>query len=386
MESSLRWDIFCNVVDHFGDIGVSWRLARQLHRFHGMRVRLHVDDLDTFHALCTAIDPHAAVQEVDGITVLRWTRELTYDSVGDVVIDAFGSKAPDPYLELMARRPRPPVWINLEYLSAEDWIEDCHRAPSPHPRLPLVRYFFFPGFSDRTGGLLEEPTLAADRAAFLGSPSDRTAVWESWRAGPPAEPGTPVVSLFGYGGPAVPTLLEAWAGGSEPLCVLVPQGRIVPDVARFFGRASAQAGERFDAGVLDVRILPFRSQDDYDRLLWLSDCNFVRGEDSFVRAQWAERPFVWNIYAQEGGAHWAKLHAFIDRYGAGLEPEVSAAVREFWRLWNRGETSSDVLGKAWRRFWAHAEELRAHNAGWAASQRNHRDLVTNLVRFTVERL
>ena len=26
----VTWDIFCSVVDNFGDIGVTWRLARQL--------------------------------------------------------------------------------------------------------------------------------------------------------------------------------------------------------------------------------------------------------------------------------------------------------------------------------------------------------------------
>jgi uncharacterized repeat protein (TIGR03837 family) len=386
MGSSPRWDIFCNVVDHFGDIAVSWRLARQLQAEYGMAVRLFVDDLVTFHALRAAVDPGAAVQAVDGIDVHHWTPDLFVEEVGDVVIDAFGSRAPDQVLEAMARRSRAPVWINLEYLSAESWVEDCHRLASPHPRLPLVRHFFFPGFTAATGGLLEERSLAAERAAFLGDPAARDASLRHWGVRPPAREEARVVTLFGYGGPSVPSLLRAWAEGDDPVCALVPMSRLTPDVARFLGREGLNPGDVASVGCLEIQMLPFGSQADYDRLLWMADFNFVRGEDSFVRAQWAESPFVWNIYPQEGGAHWAKMHAFIDRYGIGLEPEVVAALRAFWRLWNRGEGSPAILGAAWRRFRSYAEELRVHNAAWAAHLRSHQDLAANLVRFAVEKL
>jgi uncharacterized repeat protein (TIGR03837 family) len=184
----------------------------------------------------------------------------------------------------------------------------------------------------------------------------------------------------------VRTLLSVWADGSEPIRLLVPEGRILDDVAAFAGRSGLRAGDRAVLGALDIAVLPFRPQPEYDELLWLADCNFVRGEDSFVRAQWAEHPFVWNIYPQTGGAHWAKLHAFVNRYGEGLDPDSVTAVREFWRLWNRGETSATVLGTAWRRFWLLRDDLQAHDAGWAARLRTLGSLSANLVRFAVERL
>ncbi len=380
-----RWDIFCNVVDHFGDIGVSWRLARQLREEHGMAVTLYVDDLESFRRLCPAVDADAPTQSVEDITVHRWVEAMRFERPADVVIDAFGSRAPPAYLEAMSKRPTRPVWINLEYLSAEDWVEDCHRVPSPHPRLPLTRFFFFPGFTAGTGGLLEERHLAQQRLSFLGSAEARTAAWARWECEPPSGERTQI-SLFGYGGPSVPTLLRAWADGSEPIRLLVPEGRVLDDVARFAGQSALRAGDRASFGALDIAVLPFRTQADYDQLLWLCDCNFVRGEDSFVRAQWAEHPFVWNIYPQTGGAHWAKLHAFIHRYGEGMDADAMVAVREFWRLWNRGETSSATLGQAWRRFWLLREDLQAHNAGWAAKLRTLGNLTANLVRFAVERL
>ena len=373
----MRWDIFCNVVDHFGDIGVSWRLARQLAAEHRCDVRLWVDDLDTFRRLCPELDPHSRIQTVGDIDVRRWeggdTAEPDADGVGDVVVEAFGSRVPAAWMATMAARDRKPVWINLEYLSAEDWVEGCHRMTSPHPRLPLVKHFFFPGFTAGTGGLLREHDLEQQREQAL-------------QAREPRAGNVITVSLFGYGGPAVGALLAAWVHSPEPVLALVPESVLLADVAAFFGGAAAKVGDRFERGALSALVLPFQSQPQYDRLLWSCDCNFVRGEDSFVRAQWAERPFVWNIYPQAGGAHWAKLHAFHERYCSGLSAEAAVAVREFWRQWNLKEPPAPALATAWRRFWTHRTEIEKWGHEWALSQAAHGDLASNLVSFASERL
>ncbi len=373
----MRWDIFCNVVDHFGDIGVSWRLARQLAAEHGLDVRLWVDDLGTFRRLCPELDVQARAQSVGDIDVRLWDGgdacEPGADGIGDVVVEAFGSRVPAPWMTAMAALERKPVWINLEYLSAEDWVEGCHRMTSPHPRLPLVRHFYFPGFTAATGGLLRERDLDMQR--------EHAAKAREPRAG-----NVTTVSLFGYGGPAVSALLSAWVHSAEPVLVLIPESVLLADVARFFGGSIAAVGDRFERGALSALVLPFQSQAQYDRLLWSCDCNFVRGEDSFVRAQWAERPFVWNIYPQDGGAHWAKLHAFHERYGAGLSADAAAAVRDFWRQWNLKEPPAPAMATAWRRFWTHRAEIEKWGREWALSQVSHGDLASNLVIFASERL
>ncbi|MEO8752795.1 MAG: elongation factor P maturation arginine rhamnosyltransferase EarP, partial [Casimicrobiaceae bacterium] len=274
----IRWDIFCNVVDHYGDIGVSWRLARQLVAEYALEVRLWVDDLATFHHLCTAVDPAADAQHIEGVGIRRWRADADFHDAAAVVIEAFGSRIPEAYLALMAARTPAPVWVNLEYLSAEGWIEECHGGASPQPRLPLTKYFFFPGFTAATGGVLCEKDLESQRRLELAE-----------RAPRPGAGAVTTVSLFGYGGPAVGSLLEAWANGAESVLALVPESRILPDVTRFFGAAAAP-GQRLEQGSVAALILPFQPLDQYDRLLWTCDCNFVRGEDSFVRAQWARRP------------------------------------------------------------------------------------------------
>jgi uncharacterized repeat protein (TIGR03837 family) len=161
-----RCDIFCNVIDNYGDIGVCWRLARQLGNEHGLAVRLWVDDLNSLAKLCPEADAALERQRCRGVEVYLWRKGFPDVQQADVVIEAFACKLPQGYLEAMAAHEHKPVWINLEYLSAEDWVGGCHKLPSPHPSLPLTKYFFFPGFTPKTGGLLLERDLLARRDAF----------------------------------------------------------------------------------------------------------------------------------------------------------------------------------------------------------------------------
>ncbi|WP_049098254.1 elongation factor P maturation arginine rhamnosyltransferase EarP, partial [Burkholderia cepacia] len=171
-------DLFCTVIDNFGDIGVCWRLARQLAHEHGWQVRLFIDDLRTFSRLLPGVDPDAGRQTVDTIVVEHWHAEVGDAlEIADVVIEAFACELPGAYLAAMARRARRPVWINLEYLSAEDWVADFHLRPSPHPRYPLLKTFFFPGLSAGTGGVLKEHDLDSRRAAFEADAAARDAWW-----------------------------------------------------------------------------------------------------------------------------------------------------------------------------------------------------------------
>lgn len=391
----------CTVIDNFGDIGVSWRLARQLAAEHGLAVRLWVDDLAAFAALCPQIDARLDEQTAQGVDVRRWrpgdagkTLAAFIAAPGDVVVEAFGCNLPEAALAAMARRPSPSVWINLEYLSAEAWTLGCHGLGSPHPRLPLTRHFFFPGFTPESGGLLREGDLLARRDAALaglaaaersGSPAARLAfVCAAAGLPAPAEPlpaDTLLVSLFAYENPAIAELFALWAAGERPVCCLLPVSRALPAAAAFFGRALA-AGDVVRKGALEIRVLPFVEQPRYDSLLWACDLNFVRGEDSFVRAQWAARPFVWHIYPQEDDAHRVKLDAFLDLYCAGLPAATVGALREFWHAWNRGH----VDAARWQRFAAEGPTLARHAQDWSAGLAAQTDLAQRLVLFSRSRL
>ncbi len=373
-----RCDIFCNVIDNYGDIGVCWRLARQLAGEFGLQVRLWVDDLGSFARLCPEADDTLEIQHRRGVEVCRWRKEFPEVQPAELVIEAFGCKLPQSYIETMAALERNPVWINLEYLSAEDWVEGCHRLPSPHPSLPLTKYFFFPGFTRQTGGLLLEHDLLARRDAFQRDAAQQQAFWRSVGMEVPGAE-TLKISLFAYENAALHGLFDIWASGAQPVLCLLPEGRILPQAGLYFGDAAPCAGKAYSRGNLQVRVLPFVEQERYDELLWACDVNFVRGEDSCVRAQWAARPFVWQIYPQHDAVHWDKLQAFLDIYGGQFGQSASQAVQGLWRAWN----DEGDAGQAWLAFAAVRDELTTHAQGWTR-QLAENNLALNLLDFSEE--
>ncbi len=378
MPSTRTWDIFCTVVDNYGDIGVCWRLARQLAAEHGLGIRLWVDDLASFAKICPDIVPGRESQHSHGVEVNWWREPFPAVSPADVVVEAFACNPPASYVAAMAARQPKPAWINLEFLSAENWVQGCHALPSAHPSLPLVKHFFFPGFVAGTGGLLAEQGLAQARDRFQRSATERARFWETLGV-PAPRAGELQVSLFCYPHDGVAGLLRAWAAGRTPVRCLVPEGTVPAALSAFFGVEHLAAGAILRKAGLEVGIFPFLDQDSYDRLLWACDLNLVRGEDSFVRAQWAARPLLWQIYPQKEGAHWPKLEAFLGMYCQGLPAETAAALTRFWRAWNKGDGTAVEV--AWTGFWGHRLELQAHALRWAGQLAKTGNLANNLAQF-----
>lgn len=369
-------DIFCNVIDNYGDVGVCWRLARQLANEYRLQVRLWVDDLASFVKLCPEADAALDCQHCRGVEVQRWNTPFAETRPAELVIEAFGCKLPQGYIEAMAALEHKPVWINLEYLSAEDWVQGCHGLPSPHPSLPLTKYFFFPGFTRETGGLLLERDLLVRRDDFGRDVVQQQAFWRAIGMDMP-DATTLKVSLFGYENDSLERLFDAWVTGAQRVLCLVPEGRILPQVGKFFADDAPSVGRCYECGNLQVHVLPFVEQERYDELLWACDINFVRGEDSCVRAQWAAKPFVWQIYPQHDAVHWEKLQAFLNLYDAPLSPAASEAVQGLWREWN----SAGAVGVAWSAFVANRAELDSRAQGWAQELAKN-NLALNLLDFS----
>ena len=378
-----RWDIFCRVVDNYGDAGVCWRLARQLANEHALVVTLWIDALASLARIAPELDPSRGDQTPGGIRVRALDDHSAADDLADVVIEGFGCGLPTPYIEAMAAAAHPPVWINLEYLSAEPWVESAHALPSPQPSLPLTRHFYFPGFTEATGGLLREAGLPAARDAAQASREQRKAAWQTVGLAPPAE-NVLTVSLFCYPNAALPALLDAWVEGDEAILCAVPEGVATASLDVWTGGAVPHAGQSLARGRLTLATLPFVAQDDYDRLLWQCDANIVRGEDSFVRAQWAARPFVWHVYPQADDAHRVKLDEFARRFEVGLEVDAANALNAFWRAFNDGDGVASAA--AWPAFRAAFPTLREHGARWAARLAALPDLASGLVQFCRNRL
>jgi uncharacterized repeat protein (TIGR03837 family) len=371
----LRWDIFCTSIDNFGDVGFSWRLARQLVNEHGLEVRLWVDDLAIFSQIESAIDVDEDQQWLQGVEICSWRKSFAEIEPADVVIETFACTLPDNYILAMADLPQQPVWINLEYLSAENWTLDCHCLPSFHPHLPLKKYFFFPGFVEGTGGLLLEKNLLPARVAFNNTSQDK--FWQELGL-PSRREGELCISLFCYDDAPIEELLSAWVISDVPIRVLVPQHSVNNAIGIFFGVDLPTAGQVLQSGKLQVCIIPFLTQDNYDELLWACDINFVRGEDSFVRAQWAERVFIWNIYPQAEHSHRLKLEAYLNLYTERMPPEMSAAVFSLWNAWN----GNGQMINAWSIFAAQMSALTEYGNNWIRQLLPIGDLASNLVKFS----
>ncbi|WP_157264650.1 elongation factor P maturation arginine rhamnosyltransferase EarP [Azohydromonas aeria] len=344
----MLWDLFCRVIDNHGDLGVAWRLAADL-AARGERARLWVDDASALAWM--------APQGAAGVEVLPWRDDGAFPEPGEVVVELFGCDPPAGFIQRMAAQPVAPAWVNLEYLSAESYVERSHGLQSPQfcgPGAGLVKWFFYPGFTPATGGLLREGDLAARRAAF-----DRAAWLHA--LGAQWQPHERVVSLFCY---RRLECLWPWLAQRPTLLLATP------------GAAQADLPGALPAGVRVLR-LPWLTQHDYDHLLWAADLNFVRGEDSFVRAQWAGAPFVWQIYEQHDGVHAQKLHAFLDRFLAGCEPAFGAALRAAWDAWNGLTTAPPALPDE--------ATWRSASARWRQSLELQHDLITRLQGFITAR-
>lgn len=171
MTGPLRWDIFCQVIDNHGDIGVCWRLAAELGA-RGHCVRLWVDDASALAWM--------APQGAAGVQVLPWPSTAPPDGPGDVVVEAFGCEIAPQFIAAIAHHTcangQKPLWINLEYLSAEGYVERCHRLPSPlmnGPGKGLTRWFLTPASRRKPAACCASATWRRARRPLTARPGAR---------------------------------------------------------------------------------------------------------------------------------------------------------------------------------------------------------------------
>jgi uncharacterized repeat protein (TIGR03837 family) len=359
------WDVFCRVIDNLGDIGVCWRFCRNL-AHSGQSVRLWIDAPEALDWMA----PGALEGEEPFVQVLRWTDPLPPKTLlgcapADFWVEAFGcDPAPEwfNWLEQRIATGHPqPVWINLEYMSAESYVERCHQLPSPiftGPLSGLTKWFFYPGFTQATGGLLREPGLMQRRGQFSA---------KDWLRSQdlPTDSSLRRIGLFCYEPTPLEQLLQEVDQDAEPSAWLVTHGRAAQTMAQHDRQTLSNA----------IHLLAPLTQTDFDHLLWSCDLNFVRGEDSLVRALWAGQPFVWHIYPQHDNAHHAKLEAFLDWL------QAPPSLRQFHRLWNGVIPASDPVWPGWAVVdqWRHCA-LAARDRLLAQP-----DLVSQLLEFVAKK-
>ena len=395
-----RWDIFCQVIDNYGDLGVCWRFCADLAE-RGHQIRLWVDDPGALSWMA----PGASEGDVANVRVLPWDAterpaDFAGSDIAHVWVEAFGCNIPQAFVDHWASRVKasssclePPCWINLEYLSAEGYVERSHRLPSPVMRGPAcgwLKHFYYPGFTSATGGLIREPGLDKRQQAF-----DR----DAWLAGMGIHTSEEtLISLFCYEPPALMAWLGELSRAPRKTRMLVTAGRATAWVIsclrslpgpRPWGdqitditepRSTTTAIRHLTLGALTLSFLPLLTQHDFDHLLWCCDLNLVRGEDSLVRAIWARVPFLWQIYEQSDMAHVNKLMAFLQT----TQADKNLVRQHLW--WNNMDVGVstpeerqqgiDIITEATSEGW------RSWAANLGGQLCRQEDLVGGLLKFT----
>lgn len=365
-KNTIGCDIFCDVIDNFGDAGVCWRLARDIKKERSWNIRFYINNLKTLAAIEPRIDREKAKQHTAGIEILKW-EFAERESPSDIVIETFGCRIPTSFERRIAERNPSSIWINLEYLSAEDWVEGCHMLPSPHPQYGTKKYFFFPGVTNKTGGLICETDLIENRQLFKREK-------EVFLKKLGADTENPFNTfVFCYPSAPLKILVEAFASDPKPMQLLLASGgagKEIRELAKPYPHISCVP-------------LPMLPQTDFDKLLWVADSLIIRGEDSFARAQLAGKPFIWNIYPQTEETHIQKLIAFEDRLIPFYSPKNFKLLKEINLAFNKGDSSFIDLWPQWR---GATPELTNSAEAWEENLHSVGSLTENLCKFIESKL
>jgi uncharacterized repeat protein (TIGR03837 family) len=352
-----RWDVFCRIVDNFGDIGVCWRLSQQLANEHHLQIRLFIDDLAVASNIIPALNCDLKSQIINHVEILTWQSANTIQPA-DVALETFSCELPADYLAAMQGNA---VWINLEYLSAEHWVAEFHARSSNHTK--PARHFFFPGFTEATGGLIREADIFQNNQLTANEqqlPTDSLKV-----------------SLFCYPHAPISDLLNSMAESNQRIDCYIPTSSILPHIADFFSFNTIETGSIHSKKNLNIHVVPFLSQADYDQLLASCDINFVRGEDSWIRAIWAGKPFIWQPYLQTENTHVTKLNAFLDLFYADCEAHVKDAIYKTHSAWVTGNITEDI----WQNYLDALQAIKPFTLDKASQLATQSDLASKLVVF-----
>lgn len=383
MAAPVCW-LFCTVIDNFGDIGVSWRLAQELHRRSGGKVWLWLDNEAALRAIIP--DVPALPCRHRGIVLRRWQEGKTADLAGaptpDILIETFACALPASVRDTI-RRVRP-LWLNWEYLSAENWALQSHAMPSLQAD-GSRKYFWQMGFSPESGGLLREAGYEQARQAFAADTAAQSRLRR--RLGlPDKDSRRRECFAFGYRSAIWAQWFDSWRSLQQPISLWLA-GSQIADSLREAGRIPADAlldaGSRHLSGCLELIRIPFVPQHEFDQVLWLADMLLVRGEDSFVRAQYAAKPFFWHIYPQDENAHLDKLAAFW-RLPAALMPDsgFQAAFTALSQELNGGGALNDnTRTEYWRYLLQNFPAWQRSAERWQQQLLTQSDSITRLLQW-----
>ena len=380
-ESMAEAWVFVRVIDNYGDAGVGWRLSCLLAEYLHMHVRLWIDDTDALNKLVPAPEKQAriTIEAWQGDAMMQQQLSAAADPV--LVIETFGCELPPQVLERI--RQCRPLWLNWEYLTAEDWAVGLHAMSSLQPN-GLEKYFWFMGIDEGSGGLLREPDYLAEREKFRQQPQLQQAFRQEY--GLPLQHTGQLWLVFAYTSGQWAQWMAMWQQADTPVTLWLAGGQFIESLraAKLIAPEELQQeGDICELGNVTLVRIPFVPQAAFDRLLWLADAAIVRGEDSFVRALWAGLPFFWHIYRQDDDVHLQKLHSFWFKAMQGWPAELRQAFTVLSDDLNgAGAVSSLKREQAWQYLCAHWQSWVKSAAAWSEMLHGQDNALEKLARFS----
>ncbi len=281
-------DIFCQVIDNYGDVGVAYRLAREFKRVYpNKKLRFVINQIEELNL----------IRKSEDIEIILYKDISKIENSADLIIESFGCEIPKEYMDKALKKSK--LIINLEYFSAEKWVDDFHLQES-FLGGNLKKYFFIPGLSEKSGGILldnefleRKKKVEANKEYYL----EKFEIKEKYDL---------IGSVFSYE-KNFDSLIEELKKLDKKIILLILSEKTQKNFIKYFDN-----GNNYDK--IKFVKLPFFTYDKYEELLALCDFNLVRGEDSFVRALLLGKPFLWHIYPQDENTHIKKLESFLEKY------------------------------------------------------------------------
>jgi len=103
----------------------------------------------------------------------------------------------------------------------------------------------------------------------------------------------------------------------------------------------------------------------------------VRGEDSWIRAIWAGKPFIWQPYWQTEDTHLIKLQAFLDTFYNHLDTKRQQTNTALYLAWTQGKLETQI----WNHYLQQLSSLQQLHATQSVQLAAQPDLASNLVIF-----
>ena len=281
-------DIFCQVIDNYGDVGVAYRLAREFKRVYpNKKLRFVINKTEELNL----------IRKSEDIEIILYKDISKIENSADLIIESFGCEIPKKYMDKALKNSK--LIINLEYFSAEKWVDDFHLQES-FLGGNLKKYFFIPGLSKKSGGILldnefleRKKQVEENREYYL----EKFKIKEKYDL---------IGSVFSYE-KNFDSLIKELKKLDKKVLLLILSEKTQKNFIKYFDNSN-----NYDK--IKAVKLPFFTYDKYEELLSLCDFNLVRGEDSFVRALLLGKPFLWHIYPQEENIHIQKLNSFLEKY------------------------------------------------------------------------